>query len=80
MAWSQMHEGGNSCDASSENTLKNCQYGPRMLFEFRVSLGSIIILPMYNLFMLIVLDLLTCRGKTYALTASGVRNITGNWL
>jgi hypothetical protein len=26
IAWSHGHDGGNSCDASSENTLENVQY------------------------------------------------------
>ena len=76
-----MHERGNSCDASSENTLEYCWYGPGVLFGFtEVSFGSIIILPMYNLSVVDVLGLLTCRGRNHALAVSGVQNITGSWL
>jgi hypothetical protein len=49
MAWSQMRDGGNSCDASSKNTLEYCRWCPGMLVSVGVSLGLIITLPIYSL-------------------------------
>ena len=49
MAWSQTHDGGNSCDASSLNTLEYWRYCSDILSSSEgvdCSMGSIMILPM----------------------------------
>ena len=46
IVWSQMREGGNSCDVSSEKTLEYCWYAFGMFGSSGVSFASMMILPM----------------------------------
>jgi hypothetical protein len=47
IAWSHGRDGGNSCEASSENTLEYIWYGPGMFELIGVSVRSVTILQMY---------------------------------
>jgi hypothetical protein len=47
IAWFHGQEGGNSCEASSENTLEYIWYGSRMFELIGVSVGLATSLQMY---------------------------------
>ena len=72
IAWSHRHDSGNSCEASSENTLEYAWYCEGMLGFSDVCLGSATILQMYILLACDVLGLLICHGRNCAHAASGL--------
>jgi hypothetical protein len=80
ITWSHGWDGGNLCDASSENTLEYAQYCDRMFGFSDVCFGSVTILQMYILSVRSVLALLICRGRKHAHVASGLQSMTGSWL
>jgi hypothetical protein len=73
-------EGGNLCDASSENTLEYMQYCRGMLGFSNVCFGLVTILQISILSVCKALGLLICRGKNLACVTSGLRSMTGSWL
>ena len=80
ITWSQMCDGGNSCKASSENTLEYYWYCSGIFGSIRASLGLTASLPMYSVPLSSVLGLLTHQGRNHALDASGARSIMGSWV
>jgi hypothetical protein len=78
MAWSQICNGGNSCDMSSEKTLEYCWYCSGMFASGRLPLGLMITLPIYSLSLGVILGLLTCHGRKHVLSISWVLKIIGS--
>ena len=82
IAWSQMHDGGNSCDASSLNTLEYWWYCSGILscLERSVcSVGLITILPMKYQSCWQFLGWLICHGMNHAFIVLGAQSMIGNW-
>src|SRR5580693_2521741 len=78
MAWSHGRDGGNSCEASSENTLEYIWYGSGMFELIGVSVGSVTILQMYMVSFQEVWILLIRHGRNRAWDASELLSITGS--
>jgi hypothetical protein len=78
IAWSHGQDGGNSCEASSENTLEYIWYGSGMFELIRVFVGSATILQMYMVSLWVVWVLLIRHGRNHARNASGLLSITGS--
>jgi hypothetical protein len=78
--WSYGCEGGNLCDASSENTLEYARYWEGMLGFSDMCLGSVTVLQMYILLACEVLGLWICCDRNCIRAASGVQSMTGSWL
>jgi hypothetical protein len=66
MAWSHGWDRGNSCDASSENTLEYIWYGSGILKSIGVSFGLATSLQMYIVLLLVVWILLIRHGRNRA--------------
>jgi hypothetical protein len=80
IAWSHGRDRGNSCDASSENTLEYIWYGSGMFELIGVSVGSATSPQMYMVSFWVVWILLIWRGRNRARDASGLLSITGSCL
>jgi hypothetical protein len=78
IAWSHGRDGGNSCEASSENTLEYIWYGSGILELIGVSVGSVTSLQMYMVSLWVVWVLLIRRGRNRAHDASELLSITGS--
>jgi hypothetical protein len=78
MAWSHSRDGGNSCEASSENTLEYIWYGSGMFELIGVSFGLVTSLQMYMMSFCFVWILLIQRGMNRARDVSGLLSITGS--
>jgi hypothetical protein len=80
IAWSYGWNGGNSCEASSENTLEYIWYGLGMLELIGVSFGSATSLQMYMVSLWITWVLLVQCGRNCARDVSELLSITGSCL
>jgi hypothetical protein len=80
IAWSHGWDGGNSCEASSENTLEYIWYGSGIFELIGVSVGSVTILQMYMVLLWVMWILLIRRGRNRARDVSGLLSITGSCL
>ena len=78
IAWSHGQDGGNSCDASSENTLEYIWYGSGIFELIGVSVGSATSLQIYMVSFWVVCVLLICCGRNHAHDASELLSITGS--